>query len=164
MTSDGAGNFTKKYAFVWFENGGGAGPSWTERSIDTNNNARHTQAADMDGDGDMDVVGEYGGDIKGWENTNANGDGSTWSAHTVAASYSFDTIVLADLDGDAKPNVVTCRKWQTPDSITWWRDASSAETTHGYIPSGLRVSQVMRDRGQGIGVKRDRGQIYGVCV
>ena len=48
---------------AWYENDGAADPSWTKATIDTNaNGAVGVFMADIDGDGDPDVVSAGRGD------------------------------------------------------------------------------------------------------
>jgi hypothetical protein len=57
---------------TWWENATGDGTSWTEHTIDGSFNGAHSvHAADVDGDGDQDVLGAatYGDDITWWENS-----------------------------------------------------------------------------------------------
>jgi VCBS repeat protein len=50
---------------AWYENDGGSPPSWTERAVSTNApGARSVFAADLEGDGDMDVVAATQNDAK----------------------------------------------------------------------------------------------------
>ena len=56
---------------TWWENTAGDGTAWTEHLIDGSfDGAREAHAVDLDGDGDIDVVGaaETAGDISWWEN------------------------------------------------------------------------------------------------
>lgn len=50
---------------VWYENDGGSPPSWTERAISTSAiGARSVFAADLEGDGDMDILSASQSDAK----------------------------------------------------------------------------------------------------
>ena len=73
---------------AWYENDGNANPTWTKAVIDTNAvNAKSVFAADMDGDGDMDILSASSGD-----NTIA------WYENGVSFSYSWD------VDGNGTPS------------------------------------------------------------
>ncbi len=47
--------------FAWFENSGGPLPTFVERTIDAMDRSVTVSVADLDGDGDIDPVGGYGG-------------------------------------------------------------------------------------------------------
>ena len=110
----------------WWENTAGDGTAWSEHVIDGNfNGARACEPADVDGDGDMDVVatGFAADDVAWWENT--AGDGSTWSEHTIDASFNEGVSVFAvDLDGDGDLDVAA-----GGDSLTWWENRNGLGTT-----------------------------------
>ena len=76
---------------TWWENvdlagpGTGDGSAWREQIVDgTFYGAISVAAADVDGDGDLDILGaaQDADDIAWWENT--AGDGSAWSEHSVS--------------------------------------------------------------------------------
>ena len=72
---------------AWYENDGNANPTWTKAVIDTNAvNAKSVFAADMDGDGDMDILSASSGD-----------DTIAWYENGVSFSYSWD------VDGNGTP-------------------------------------------------------------
>ena len=108
----------------WFENTAGDGSAWTEHLIDGSfDEAYSVVGADMDGDGDMDVVGaaRTADDISWWENT--AGDGSAWTEHVI--DNNFDSAVdvkAADLDGDGDMDVVA-GAW-TANDIAWWENTA----------------------------------------
>ena len=65
------------------------------------------RAADIDGDGDMDVLGaaRTADDIAWWEN--ADGAGTSWNFHIVDATFNGAVSVgAADIDGDGTADYV----------------------------------------------------------
>jgi len=84
--------------------------------------AGSVNAADVDGDGDIDVLG--GGIITGmvwFENT--GGTGTSWTRHTVDSSfyYGVEAVSAADIDDDGDMDVLGAASNQ--GDITWWENA-----------------------------------------
>lgn len=100
------GNFNDD--IYWFDNENGDGSEWTQRKIDDDYDAAiDAAAADIDGDGDPDVVcTSYGSmDINWWENT--GGDGVDWVKHLVFDHTTTDgSVAVGDLDDDGDVDVV----------------------------------------------------------
>jgi hypothetical protein len=73
---------------AWYENNGASDPSWTAANIATDNGgAKSVFAADIDGDGDMDIISaSYNDNTIDWYKNN-NGDGSSWTAANIAAKF-----------------------------------------------------------------------------
>ncbi len=105
---------------TWWENDDGTGTSWTEHTVDGSfDSARSVYAADVDGDGDMDVLGAayIADDITWWENT--DGSGTSWTEHTVDGSFGGAiSVCAADVDGDDDMDVLGAAR--NDDDITWW--------------------------------------------
>ena len=108
---------------TWWENLDGTGQNWSEHTVDgAFDNARGVFAEDVDGDGDMDVLGAAfsAGDITWWENL--DGTGLNWSEHTVDAAFSGALSVYAeDVDGDGDMDVLGAAAYLV-DGITWWEN------------------------------------------
>ena len=69
-------------------------PSWTKRNIDTSfDGATAVYAIDVDGDGDIDVLGaaDTANDITWWENDGSPSNGG-WTEHTVDGSFNLSLI------------------------------------------------------------------------
>jgi len=116
-------------AITWWENTLGDGTAWAEHVIDDDFGvARRVRTADIDGDGDTDVLGASLSDRDGiawWENT--LGDGSTWIDHPVDKDFPFVASVdAADIDGDGDYDVVGAS--QTFDDVLWWENTLSDGT------------------------------------
>ncbi|MEA3267296.1 MAG: T9SS type A sorting domain-containing protein [Candidatus Fermentibacteria bacterium] len=91
---------------LWLENTDGLGTTWVEHTIDDDfDSAVQVYADDLDGDGDLDVLGAgTGADaVTWWENL--NGSGSDWSKHIVADYSSFVTARSEDLDRDGDSDI-----------------------------------------------------------
>ena len=106
------------------------GQSWTEHDIDAAfSNANSVYAVDVDGDGDMDVLGAAfnANDITWWEN-----DGSeSFTEHTIDGSFNGAySVCAADVDGDGDMDVLGAA--YNADDITWWEnDGSPADNSGG---------------------------------
>ncbi len=104
---------------IWWENLNGTGTSWTKHILDDDfDGASSVYATDLDGDGDVDVLGAAydADDLAWWENL--NGKGTSWTKHTL--HYSFNgawSVNAADVDGDGDVDVLGAA--EQDDDITW---------------------------------------------
>jgi FG-GAP-like repeat/Secretion system C-terminal sorting domain len=107
---------------TWWENLDGTGLNWTEHIVDAAfDNAYEVFAEDMDGDGDIDLLGAArdAGDINWWENL--DGAGVTWAEHTVDGEFAGAWLVYAeDMDGDGDMDVLGAA--DDADDISWWEN------------------------------------------
>ena len=111
---------------VWFENSQGDGQSWTKHTADGSfSGASWVVAADMDKDGDMDILGasENGDDIAWWENQDESGgnpgNGALWVKHPVVGD--FDAVKQAyadDMDDDGDMDILGI----SPTAACWWEN------------------------------------------
>ena len=106
----------------WWENSGGLGPIWTEHTVDVEfGGASSVYAADIDGDGDMDVLGaaDYDEKIAWWENK--DGSGLIWTEHTVdTAASGARSVCAADIDGDGDLDILCATSWSF--TLSWWEN------------------------------------------
>jgi len=92
---------------AWHENDGGTPPRWTTRDIATNRDgALSIHAADLDGDGDADVI------AGGWNDSTIawyESDGTAtphFTEHVIATCGGPEGILAARVDGDADVDVL----------------------------------------------------------
>jgi FG-GAP-like repeat/Secretion system C-terminal sorting domain len=114
---------------TWWENLDGTGLNWSEHTLDGDfDGAYSVYATDLDGDGDMDVLGvaRDGDDIIWWENL--DGTGLNWSEHTVESEFDgVRTAYAEDLDGDGDFDVLAAA--YVADDITWWENLDGTGQT-----------------------------------
>ena len=111
---------------AWYENNGDANPTWTADDIATDAaGANSVFAADMDGDGDMDIVSSSANDntIAWYENDgNAN---PTWAAADIATSAnSARSVFVADMDGDGDMDILSAS--YNDNTIAWYENNGDA--------------------------------------
>ncbi|MBT7096105.1 hypothetical protein HN937_01950, partial [Candidatus Poribacteria bacterium] len=117
----------------WFENTAGNGSAWTKRTVaGAFDGARAVHSSDVDGDGDLDILGaaSTGDDVAWFENT--AGDGSAWTEHTVDGNFNGSTSVYSsDVDGDGDLDVLGAAS--TGNAVAWFENTAgdgSAWTKH----------------------------------
>ena len=113
---------------AWWENDGTpTGAGWSQNNIQTSYKEAHSVfAADIDGDGDIDVVGTSGGDgsdtdrIDWFEN-----DGSqSFTKRTIDSTYGNAWgVYVKDLDFDGDLDVLSSASGA--DDVTWWENDGS---------------------------------------
>ena len=92
--------------------------------VDYFTGANSVYATDVDGDGDLDVLGaaDIVDDITWWEN--ANGAGTSWTEHTVDGSFDgARSVYAADLDDDGDMDILGTA--YNADDITWWENTGT---------------------------------------
>ncbi len=114
----GAGNHT----ITWWRNDGGNPIVWTAQTIGTAfNGARSVRAADLDGDGDIDVVGAalLSNEIAWWRND--GGDPIQWTKITIAANLAGAHMVrTCDVDEDGDIDLFGAA--YAASELAWWRN------------------------------------------
>jgi hypothetical protein len=104
---------------AWYENRTGDGTTWKEWIITEKADSAHSvYAADIDGDGDLDVLSaSYLDDTVAWHE-NLDGKGTTWKAHPISTSADAAmSVVAADIDGDGDLDVLSASA--NDDTVAW---------------------------------------------
>jgi hypothetical protein len=113
---------------AWYENTDGNGSFGAEQIITTNAaGAWSVHSADLDGDGDMDVLSaSFDDDKVAWyENTDGQGNFSTELIITTNAD-GIKSVYTADLDGDGNMDVLSAS--QSDDKIAWYENVDGQGT------------------------------------
>ncbi len=130
---DGDGNLdvlsasTNDDTVAWYENDGATLPTFTPRNIadatlgvNRPNDATSVSVADLDGDGDIDVLASALSDDKvdWYENDGSPGAVGDWTVRTIATgANAARDVVAADLDRDGDIDVVVAS--ESDDKIAW---------------------------------------------
>jgi hypothetical protein len=117
---------------AWYENTAG-GSVWTTHTISTAaSDAFDVFAADVDGDGDMDVLSASSSDAKVAWYENVLGDGSLWTTRTITvAANGAMSVFASDVDGDGDMDVLSASA--SDDKVAWYENSAgdgSAWTSH----------------------------------
>jgi hypothetical protein len=136
---DIAGSAIDAGSVVWWENTDGYGFTWVEHIVDRNfPSVSSIAAADIDGDGDMDLVAaaktQYGGkDVAWWENL--DGTGGDWTYHLVANDFAgARSAVPFDIDGDGDMDIVAASSQL--DRIDWWENSGGGLSWERHMIGG----------------------------
>jgi hypothetical protein len=105
----GAENATGE-GLVWYQY-----PTWRRRGIAGGQFTTDGQTADVDVDGDLDVVVSNHGSGIFWYENPPDLDAGPWTAHKVGDGYGHD-LEVGDVDGDGDTDVVTADK----DRLVLW--------------------------------------------
>ena len=119
---------------AWYENDGASDPSWTAADIDTNADGAYAVfAADMDNDGDMDILSaSENDDTVAWYENDGASDPS-WTASDIATSADGACgVFAADLDNDGDLDVLSASFYD--DAIAWYENAAIPEFSNIMMP------------------------------
>ncbi|MCK4671706.1 MAG: VCBS repeat-containing protein, partial [Candidatus Aegiribacteria sp.] len=120
---------------VWWENADGTGSDWIAHIIDNYFNGAHSIiSADLDNDGDQDIIGtaEQADDVTWWENTDSTG--TTWCEHLIDGD--FDGAEWAwpvDIDDDGYLEILAVA--ESDDAVCFWDPQEF--TTAGSLESSI---------------------------
>jgi hypothetical protein len=113
---------------AWYENSDGKGAFGEQKAITTSaDGATGVYAADVDGDGDMDVLSASSGDnkIAWYENTDGKGTFGEQRIVTRQATFAL-SVYAADVDGDGDVDVLSASR--DDDKIAWYENTDGKGT------------------------------------
>lgn len=122
-----ASNYDDKVA--WYHNDGGNPPSWTAHTITTSaDGASSLSVADLDADGDLDVISSSRWDnrIAWYENT--GGNPLSWTMHTITTS-AFDVrcVFAAKVNDDDRIDILAGSV--SDDTVAWYENQGGSPPT-----------------------------------
>ena len=90
---------------VWWENTDGTGTSWLKHTIAVDIfSANQICACNIDGDGDIDVVGVGGSNVYWWQNV--GGSGTSWTEHVVDSTFqNVSSLSVGDYNADSHTDI-----------------------------------------------------------
>ncbi|RED92024.1 FG-GAP repeat domain-containing protein [Marinoscillum furvescens] len=127
---------------VWFRNAGKQ-PEWDAQEIgSTEHPIDRVEVADLDGDGDQDVViteERYPGLEPDahliWFENPGQGKGQ-WPSHIITTAYSLNNLDIADLDGDGDADLVTSEHKGVELELMWWLNDGQGTFTKKVMGTG----------------------------
>jgi len=115
---------------VWWKNEGGDPVNWTRNVLsDSFDGSHRIQIADMDSDGDMDILGTayMAAEISIWRND--DGAGNVWTKHVVDNAFTGAVIGYAvDINSDGFLDVLGTA--QASNTVAWYEN--KGETDPGF--------------------------------
>ncbi|MBN2147855.1 MAG: VCBS repeat-containing protein [Anaerolineales bacterium] len=113
---------------IWLENITGEGTNWSQHAITTTFlMAFALFTADVDGDGDADMISDSSAPgLIWWENSAV--DGSVWSAHTILSHSFSHATSLGDVDGDGDVDILG-NDHRDQEQALWWENSDGAGGT-----------------------------------
>jgi hypothetical protein len=115
------------HQIAWWENLDTWGTAWVKHAVVGGFfGAWCVSTADIDGDGDRDILGAAtSSGIRWWENE--DGVGHSWQEHIIKAEFSGAmSVYSADMDDDGDADVLGAASGI--DEVTWWENANGAGT------------------------------------
>lgn len=112
------------HELVWYEHSGDPRGQWTKHVIASPfSYGFEARAADLDGDGQMEVVATGSGPVGRLAVFKHRGDPrGPWDMTVLKEPWPYgNNVVIADLDGDGRLDILACATRITND-VRWWRN------------------------------------------
>ena len=133
---------TADHKLVWYENDGTAPDTFPEHRVTTGDTLRVQTVitADIDGDGDADLVTTAaGGTVSWWQNRGGSGEDLIFGQTIIALLAGIKEALAIDLDQDGDVDIVSMTSAST--RVTWFENSGAdAPTFTPHIVPGAAVS------------------------
>jgi hypothetical protein len=120
--NDLVGSVRRQDGLTWWENSDGTALTWTRHVIDSSYTEEQVvDAADMDNDGDLDIVASSRriSNINWWQNR--NGRATEWAKHVMNENFAEAwSAYTADMDGDGDPDVLAVAR--NAQEVAWFEN------------------------------------------
>lgn len=149
---------------AWYSNDGGTPITWTKQTITTGFEAACiAQAADLDGDGDLDVAGsaQTGNEVAWWRND--GGDPIVWTKFFIADTFERAwPLYVCDLDEDGDEDVLSGSSWAGIHEVRWWENSGTALTENRDRPAPDHITSTTIISGPFHMLLDGRSKIYSI--
>ena len=105
----------------------GKGTEWKKHVIGRLDGAFEAVAADINGDGHLDIVASgYGSGKVVWFENSGDPRKTPWKMHVVKENWrTVNQVLVADLDGDGRLDVIAVAE-RGANELRWWRPPMAA--------------------------------------
>ena len=114
-------------AIAWYENDGGADPSFARIVISTaSDGAQSVAAGDVDGDGDLDLMSaSFNDDAIAWYENDGGADPSFTRFVVTTAADGANSVSVGDVDGDGDLDLMSASVFD--HAIAWYENDGAAD-------------------------------------
>jgi len=127
----------------WWKNEGGDPITWDEQFLHmTFDDACIAKAADIDGDGILDVVATAQGDnTVSWFHNDGE-ENITWTQHNLTTSFNRPwPLDVCDIDNDGDNDILSASSYNGSDELKLWRNDGNGSFVeeHSYFPGDFKL-------------------------